>query len=74
MNHVRKHLIALVKLFQLISSMSRLDDEDRYWKLYRIKDKINWIRMELGYEPVKFIKGTDIMIIDDLIDERKECK
>ena len=73
MNHVREHLIALVKLFQLISSMPRLDDEDRYWKLYRIKDKINWIRRELGYEPVRFVKGTNTMIIDNLM-KRKECK
>ena len=54
--------------------MSRLDDEDRYWKLFRIKDKINWIRKELGYEPVKFVKGTNIMLIDDLMDEKKERK
>lgn len=74
MNQVREHLIALVKLFQLISSMPRLDDEDKYWKLYRIKDKINWIRRELGYEPVKFVKGTNTMLIDDLMDEKKERK
>ena len=74
MNQVKKHLIALVKLFELIANMSRLDDEDRYWKLFRIKDKINWIRKELGYEPVKFVKGTNIMLIDDLMDEKKERK
>ena len=74
MNQVREHLIALVKLFQLISSMPRLDDEDKYWKLYRIKDKINWIRRELGYEPVKFVKGTNTMLIDDLMDGKKERK
>lgn len=71
---IREHLIALVKLFQLISDISRLDDEDRYWKLFRIKDKINWVRRELGYEPVKFVKGTNIMLIDDLMDEKKERK
>ena len=74
MNQVKEHLFALVKLFELIVSMSRLDDEDRYWKLFRIKDKINWIRKELGYEPVKFVKGTNIMLIDDLMDEKKERK
>ena len=74
MNQVKKHLFALVKLFELIANMSRLDDEDRYWKLFRIKDKINWIRKELGYEPVKFVKGTNIMLIDDLMDEKKERK
>ena len=74
MNQVKEHLIALVKLFELIANMSRLDDEDRYWKLFRIKDKINWIRKELGYEPVKFVKGTNIMLIDDLMDEKKERK
>ena len=74
MNQVRKHLFALVRLFGLIANMSRLDDEDRYWKLFRIKDKINWIRKELGYEPVKFVKGTNIMLIDDLMDEKKERK
>ena len=74
MNQVKEHLFALVKLFELIASMSRLDDEDRYWKLFRIKDKINWIRKELGYEPVKFVKGTNIMLIDDLMDEKKERK
>ena len=74
MNQVKKHLLALVKLFELIANMSRLDDEDRYWKLFRIKDKINWIRKELGYEPVKFVKGTNIMLIDDLMDEKKERK
>ena len=74
MNQVKKHLIALVKLFELIANMSRLDDEDRYWKLFRIKDKINWIRTELEYEPVKFVKGTNIMLIDDLMDEKKERK
>lgn len=74
MNQVKEHLFALVKLFELIANMSRLDDEDRYWKLFRIKDKINWIRKELGYEPVKFVKGTDIMLIDDLMDEKKERK
>ena len=71
MNQVKEHLFALVKLFELIANMSRLDDEDRYWKLFRIKDKINWIRKELGYEPVKFVKGTNIMLIDDLMDEKK---
>lgn len=74
MNQVKEHLFALVKLFELIANMSRLDDEDRYWKLFRIKDKINWIRKELGYEPVKFVKGTNIMLIDDLMDEKKERK
>ena len=74
MNQVKKHLFALDKLFELIANMSRLDDEDRYWKLFRIKDKINWIRKELGYEPVKFVKGTNIMLIDDLMDEKKERK
>ena len=74
MNQVKEHLFALVKLFELIANMSRLDDEDRYWKLFRIKDKINWIRRELGYEPVKFVKGTNIMLIDDLMDEKKERK
>ena len=74
MNQVKEHLIALVRLFELIANMSRLDDEDRYWKLFRIKDKINWIRKELGYEPVKFVKGTNIMLIDDLMDEKKERK
>ena len=74
MNQVREHLFALVRLFGLIANMSRLDDEDRYWKLFRIKDKINWIRKELGYEPVKFVKGTNIMLIDDLMDEKKERK
>ena len=74
MNHVKEHLSALVKLFELIANMARLDDEDRYWKLFRIKDKINWIRKELGYEPVKFVKGTNIMLIDDLMDEKKERK
>ena len=74
MNQVKEHLFALVKLFELITNMSRLDDEDRYWKLFRIKDKINWIRKELGYEPVKFVKGTNIMLIDDLMDEKKERK
>ena len=74
MNQVKEHLSALVKLFELIANMSRLDDEDRYWKLFRIKDKINWIRKELGYEPVKFVKGTNIMLIDDLMDEKKERK
>lgn len=74
MNQVKEHLSALVKLFELIANMTRLDDEDRYWKLFRIKDKINWIRRELGYEPVKFVKGTNIMLIDDLMDEKKERK
>lgn len=74
MNQVKEHLFALVKLFELIANMTRLDDEDRYWKLFRIKDKINWIRKELGYEPVKFVKGTNIMLIDDLMDEKKERK
>ena len=74
MNQVKKHLSALVKLFELIANMSRLDDEDRYWKLFRIKDKINWVRRELGYEPVKFVRGTNIMLIDDLMDEKKERK
>lgn len=74
MNQVKEHLFTLVKLFELIANMSRLDDEDRYWKLFRIKDKINWIRKELGYEPVKFVKGTNIMLIDDLMDEKKERK
>ena len=74
MNQVKEHLSALVKLFELIANMARLDDEDRYWKLFRIKDKINWIRKELGYEPVKFIRGTNIMLIDDLMDEKKERK
>lgn len=74
MNQVKEHLFALVKLFELIANMSRLDDEDRYWKLFRIKDKINWIRKELGYEPVKFVKGTNIMLINDLMDEKKERK
>ena len=74
MKEIRKHLIALVKLFQLVANMEHLDDEDRYWKLFRIKDKINWIRIQLGYEPVKFIKGTNIMVLDDLIDEKKERK
>ena len=74
MNQVKEHLFALVKLFELIANMSRLDDEDRYWKLFRIKDKINWIRRELGYEPVKFVKGTNIILIDDLMDEKKERK
>ena len=74
MCQVKEHLFALVKLFELIANMSRLDDEDRYWKLFRIKDKINWIRKELGYEPVKFVKGTNIMLIDDLMDEKKERK
>lgn len=74
MNEVKEHLFALVRLFELIANMSRLDDEDRYWKLFRIKDKINWIRKELGYEPVKFVKGTNIMLIDDLMDEKKERK
>ena len=71
---IHTYLIALVRLFELIANMSRLDDEDRYWKLFRIKDKINWIRKELGYEPVKFVKGTNIMLIDDLMDEKKERK
>ena len=74
MNQVKEHLFALVRLFELIANMSRLDDEDKYWKLFRIKDKINWIRKELGYEPVKFVKGTNIMLIDDLMDEKKERK
>ena len=74
MNQIKEHLFALVKLFELIANMSRLDDEDRYWKLFRIKDKINWIRKELGYEPVKFVKGTNIILIDDLMDEKKERK
>ena len=74
MNQVKEHLFALIRLFELIANMSRLDDEDRYWKLFRIKDKINWIRKELGYEPVKFVKGTNIMLIDDLLDEKKERK
>ena len=74
MNQVKEHLSALVKLFELIANMARLDDEDRYWKLFRIKDKINWIRKELGYEPMKFVKGTNIMLIDDLMDEKKERK
>ena len=74
MNQIKEHLFALVKLFELIANMSRLDDEDRYWKLFRIKDKINWIRKELGYEPVKFVKGTNIMLIDDLMGEKKERK
>ena len=74
MNQVKEHLFALVRLFELIANMSRLDDEDRYWKLFRIKDKINWIRKELGYEPVKFVRGTSIMLIDDLMDEKKERK
>ena len=74
MNQVKEHLFALVRLFELIANMSRLDDEDRYWKLFRIKDKINWIRTELGYEPVKFVRGTNIILIDDLMDEKKERK
>ena len=74
MNQIKEHLFALVKLFEFIANMSRLDDEDRYWKLFRIKDKINWIRKELGYEPVKFVKGTNIMLIGDLMDEKKERK
>ena len=74
MNQIKEHLFALVKLFELIANMSRLDDEDRYWKLFRIQDKINWIRKELGYESVKFVKGTNIMLIDDLMDEKKERK
>ena len=74
MNKVKKHLIALVDLFQLIAIMPKLDDEDKDWKLFRIKDKINWIRKELGYDPIKFIKGTNTIILDDLIDKRKERK
>ena len=74
MNQVKEHLFALVRLFELIANMPRLDDEDRYWKLFRIKDKINWIRTELGYEPVKFVRGTNIILIDDLMDEEKERK
>ena len=74
MNQVKEHLFALVRLFELIANMPRLNDEDKYWKLFRIKDKINWIRTELGYEPVKFVKGTNIMLIDDLTDEKKERK
>ena len=74
MNQVKEHLFALVRLFELIANMPRLNDEDRYWKLFRIKDKINWIRTELGYEPVKFVRGTNIILIDDLMDEEKERK
>ena len=74
MNQVKEHLFALIRLFELIANMSRLDDEDRYWKLFRIKDKINWIRKELGYETVKVVKGTNIMLINDLMDEKKERK
>ena len=74
MNQVKEHLFALVRLFELIANMPRLDDEDKYWKLFRIKDKINWIRTELGYEPVKFVRGTNIILIDDLMDEEKERK
>lgn len=74
MNQVKEHLFALVRLFELIVNMPRLDDEDKYWKLFRIKGKINWIRTELGYEPVRFVKGTNIMLIDDLMDEEKERK
>ena len=30
MNQIKEHLFALVKLFELIANMPRLDDEDRY--------------------------------------------
>ena len=74
MNQVKEHLFALVRLFELIVNMPRLNDEDKYWKLFRIKGKINWIRTELGYEPVRLVKGTNTILIDDLMDEEKERK
>ena len=65
MKEIKKHLSSLIVIFNLVATTLKLDDEDRYWKLFRIKDKINWIRKELGYEPIQFIKGTNTMKMND---------
>lgn len=67
-----KYIQLLTSCFELIRDIPKLDEEDRFWKLTSMKHTINWIRRELGYELLKFKKGT--WIIEKESNQEKEIK
>ena len=57
-NYIKK----LNNIYKLIDSLPTLSYENKYWVLYRLNSRINYIKKELGIKPKK-VKSSSIFKI-----------
>ena len=57
-NYIKK----LNSIYKLIDNLPTLSYENKYWVLYRLNNRINYIKKELGIKPKK-VKGSSIFKI-----------
>ena len=57
-NYIKK----LDSIYKLIDSLPTLSYENKYWVLYRLNNRINYIKKELGIKPKK-VKNSSIFKI-----------
>lgn len=57
-NYIKK----LNNIYKLIDNLPTLSYENKYWILYRLNNRINFIKKELGIKPKK-IKSNSIFKI-----------
>ena len=55
-NYIKK----LDNIYKLIDSLPTLSYENKYWVLYRLNNRINYIKKELGIKPKK-VKSSSIL-------------
>ena len=58
-NYIKK----LDNIYKLIDSLPTLSYENKYWVLYRLNNRINYIKKELGIKPKK-VKSSSIFKIN----------
>ena len=58
-NYIKK----LDSIYKLIDSLPTLSYENKYWVLYRLNNRINYIKKELGIKPKK-VKSSSIFKIN----------
>lgn len=57
-NYIKK----LNNIYKLIDGLPTLSYENKYWVLYRLNNRINYIKKELGIKPKK-VKSSSIFKI-----------
>ena len=57
-NYIKK----LNNIYKLIDSLPTLSYKNKYWVLYRLNNRINYIKKELGIKPKK-VKNSSIFKI-----------
>lgn len=57
-NYIKK----LDNIYKLIDNLPTLSYENKYWVLYRLNNRINYIKKELGIKPKK-VKNSSIFKI-----------